>query len=209
MGLGEFWGDYNDPDPRALRSAGSAASASGCTSGLRPAADESTSAASISQEAQQPGADASDVTATIHPTDVTTQPHGKVDQAAADAQRPLSPPESLHCHSQCKVGHTGEGDMIRCCLCFRWHHEQCITDRSVMKDTPWWICIPCHSLPSAVSALSVTLVLMRDNMSQILETNNALMKSIKHLCVENDVLKSQIAYLSDKVIKVVNSKKSP
>ena len=50
---------------------------------------------------------------------------------------------------------------------------------------------------------------MRDNMSQILETNNALMKSIKHLSVENDVLKSQIASLSDEVIKVVNSKKSP
>ena len=35
------------------------------------------------------------------------------------------------------------------------------------------------------------------------------MKSIKHLSVENDVLKSQIAFLSDEVIKVVNSKKSP
>ena len=35
------------------------------------------------------------------------------------------------------------------------------------------------------------------------------MKSIKHLSVENDVLKSQIASLSDEVIKVVNSKKSP
>ena len=35
------------------------------------------------------------------------------------------------------------------------------------------------------------------------------MKSIKHLSVENDVLKSQIASPSDEVIKVVNSKKSP
>ena len=113
---------------RKTRSALRSASASGCTSGPSPAADESTSAVSIPQEAQQPGADASDVTATIHPTDVTTQPHSKVDQAAADAQGPLSPAESLHCHSQFKVGRTSKGDMIRCCLCFRWHHEQCITD---------------------------------------------------------------------------------
>ena len=35
------------------------------------------------------------------------------------------------------------------------------------------------------------------------------MKSIKYLSVENDVLKSQIAFLSDEVIKVINSKKSP
>ena len=78
-----------------------------------------------------------------------------------------------------------------------------------MKDTPWWICTPCRSLPSAVSALSVTLVQMRDKMSQIMETNNALMKSIKHLSVKNGVLKSQIASLSDEVIKVVNSQNSP
>ena len=193
----------------ALRSAGSTASTPGCTSGPPAAADESTSAVSISQEAQQPGPDASYVTATSHPTDVTTQPHGKVDQAAADAQGPLSPAVSWHCNSQCKVGRTGEDDMIRCCLCFRWHHEQCITDGSAMKDTLWWICTPCRSLPLAMSALSVTLVQMRDNMSQILETNNALMKSIKHLSIENDVLKSQRAYLSDEVNKVINSKKSP
>ena len=56
---------------------------------------------------QQPGADASDVTATNHLTDVTTQPCGKVNQTATDAQGPLFPVESLHCHAQCKVGTNG------------------------------------------------------------------------------------------------------
>ena len=46
------------------------------------------------------------------------------------------------------------------------------------EGTQWWICILCRSLPSALSAFSVTLVQMRDKMSQSLETNSALMKPL-------------------------------
>ena len=92
----------------------------------------------ISQEAQQPGAETSDSTATTHQADVTTQPGCSQSGSCWCQGATFSCGESALPYP-IQDGHTGEGDTICWCLCFRWHHEQCITILSIIKDTPWWL----------------------------------------------------------------------
>lgn len=144
------------------------------------------------------------------------------DTTTQEAARSRSEPDSAtHCHAQCKHGNVITGDMIRCCMCFRSHHEKCITDGSIDKSASWWLCSPCRSLPGHVSVLSDMVMQLQDTLSKVLETNNKLVSSVNditthnkklessiiNLCQQNDTLMAQVTSLSTEVIG--SQKRSP
>ena len=116
-------------------------------------------------------------------------------EAAHSETQPLQSPDK-HCLEHCRHGRSGDGDMIRCCMCFRWHHEQCVSDGSIRQDTPWWLCPSCRSLPDTVRVMSDMIQSLQQSMDAMLATNNKLINSVKDLTVKNEQLSAQISSLS-------------
>ena len=108
---------------------------------------------------------------------------------------PLQSPD-IHCLEHCRHGRSGDGDMIRCCMCFRWHHVQCVSDRSIRQDTPWWLCPSCRSLLDTVRVMNDMIQSLQQSMDPMLATNNKLVNSVKDLTVKNEQLSAQISSLS-------------
>ena len=106
------------------------------------------------------------------------------------------------CHAQCKLKWTETGDMIRCCLCFHWHHEQCVDE--VDSKTTWWVCRPCRSLSSSVTVLSTMLAQQQDVLNQIMQTNATLVTSLHDLMAKNVELTTQVTSLSNQVTSLSN-----
>ena len=52
---------------------------------------------------------------------------------AAHSETPHIQSSDKHCLEHCRHGRSEDGDMIRCCMCFRWHHEQCVSDCSIRQ----------------------------------------------------------------------------
>ena len=117
---------------------------------------------------------------------------------------PIQPPD-VYCIDHCRHGRSGDGDMIRCCMCFRWHHEQCVADGSIRQDTPGWLCPPCRSLPDTVRVMSETIRSLQKSMDAMLATNNTLVKSVKDLTVKNEQLLAQISSSNDRSKPLPNS----
>ena len=102
----------------------------------------------------------------------------------------------IYCHENCRHDRSGDGDMIRCCMCFRWHHEHCAADGSIRQDTPWLLCPSCRSLPDTVRVMSDMIQSLQQNMDKILDSNTKLVNSVKDLTVKNERLLAQISSLS-------------
>ena len=150
---------------------------------------ESTQAAAAAEPPRdgQPSADV----VTAHSE---TSPASRNDAAHSETP-PLQSPD-IHCLEHCRHGRSGDGDMIRCCVCFRWHHEQCVSDGSIRQDTPWWLCPSCRSLPDTVRVMSDMIQSLQQSMDAMLATNNKLVNSVKDLTVKNEQLSDQISSLS-------------
>ena len=78
----------------------------------------------------------------IHTADSPKSVSNTANQDATATKQSLTPPKAVvepsnnfHCHEHCKFGRSDQGDMIRCCLSFRWFHEGCVD--SIDKETPW------------------------------------------------------------------------
>ena len=110
------------------------------------------------------------------------------------AQPDHVPEQTKHCIEQCHLDRSGTGDMIRCCLCFRWYHEMCVSE--VDKETPWWVCPTCRSLAPSVAALSALMTQLQDNMSKVLDMNARLVESVNDLSCKNELLAAQVASLT-------------
>ena len=79
-----------------------------------------------------------------------------------------------HCISECKHGRSDKGEMIRCCLCAVWYHEDCLGLQE--HDRGVWPCPSCRKLNSRVEDLSQnmgTLIKMITDIKAILTTTNA------------------------------------
>ena len=106
------------------------------------------------------------------------------------------------CHEQCKSNRSESGDMIRCCLCFHWHHERCVDE--VDNKTTWWVCRSCRSMSTSVNVLTTMLVQQQDIMNQLMQTNATLVTSVHDLMVKNDALATQVNSLSSQVTSLLN-----
>ena len=65
-----------------------------------------------------------------------TSPASRIEAAHSETP-PLQSPD-IHCLEHCRHGQSGDGDMIRCCMCFRWLHEQCVSGAMVQANLMMW-----------------------------------------------------------------------
>ena len=79
------------------------------------------------------------------------------------------------------VWRTAISDMIQCCMCFRWHPEQCINDGTIQKDTSWWLCLSYWFLPTTIRDFSDMVLQLQGGMTKTQYINTLVMKSIGDL----------------------------
>ena len=126
----------------------------------------------------------------------STQRQLSADVTVAHSETSLVHSVDIYCHENCRHDRSGDGDMIPCCMCFRWHHEQCVTDGTIRQDTPWWLCPSCRSLPDTVRVMSDMIRSLQQNMDKILDSNTKLVNPVKDITVKNERLLAQISSLS-------------
>ena len=82
-----------------------------------------------------------------------------------------NPPKTLFCLPTCKYERKSKKgnkqlDMIRCCLCMHWYHDDCVVIGDNRETT--WNCESCRLMPSQISMLLNELRQMKS------ETQNTL-----------------------------------
>ena len=100
---------------------------------------------------------------------------------------------------RCKHMRSDTGDMIRCCFCFVWYHEDCIDDGSLTnKGVSWWVCPTCRMMPTSIAVLTSIVTDMRSSLEQLLSSNTALVAAVNDLKSENASLMTKIDTLASK-----------
>ena len=95
----------------------------------------------------------------------------------------------MFCIGDCKHGRKDEGDMIRCCLCAAWFHEECLGlqphDRGVFP------CLSCRNINSRVDELGQHVKMLMDmvnNVTKLLHTTHTKYEEEKVKMVEDQAV---------------------
>ena len=115
---------------------------------------------------------------------------------------------NLHCVPDCKHGRRSTGDMMRCCLCAIWYHEDCLGLKE--EDRGVWPCPSCRRLNNRVEEMAkniTALMEMVSQMNQLLHTSNhkhkdeiqKMMEDKTKLEKENTDLRKNVADLNIQV----------
>ena len=115
----------------------------------------------------------------------TTSPHPPT---AADAATATQATSRAYCITDCKHDNSNVADMIRCCLCYQWCHEDCVNFDSKYDTSAWRLCHNCRgtnkciaTLEQTVSTLSNTVEQLATVNAQIARTNEQLISEIRKL----------------------------
>ena len=115
---------------------------------------------------------------------------------------------NLHCVPDCKHGRRCTGDMMRCCLCATWYHEDCLGLKE--EDRGVWPCPSCRRLNNRVEEMAkniTALMEMVSQMNQLLHTSShkhkdeiqKMMEAKTKLEKENTDLRKNVAELNIQV----------
>ena len=123
-------------------------------------------------------------------TSPTTSPHPPTAADVATATQAASP---AYCITDCKHDNSNVGDMIRCCLCYQWCHEDCVNFDSKYDTSAWWLCHNCRgtnkriaTLEQTVSTLSNTVEQLATVNAQLPRTNEQLISEIRKLSTNQE-----------------------
>ena len=120
---------------------------------------------------------------------------GEARHAGADGQTDVV---TLYCMEPCKHRRRDAADMVRCCICYNWFHEDCLgRDCAPSHDATWWLCRCCRQMPQTISTLT-TSVNRRCGLVETLSAENKTLKDeISVLKNSNDVTSAQTQSLKD------------
>jgi len=95
-------------------------------------------------------------------------------------------PSTDCCTSDCPILKKGkktqEKEMLRCCLCMRWYHLECVGEQ---RNAGVWNCFSCRQLPKTVETLMTLVQSLTDNVA-------TLTKTVEDLQFENRQLHGQL-----------------
>ena len=102
--------------------------------------------------------------------------------------------KSAKCCDSCKINqkHRKKVDMIQCCFCMTWFHQQCV---GIQKDDPIgiWLCLRCRSVPTSVQNEINNL---RSDVTQLKTTAELILSSMNNLTTK---LENSIGGINDRL----------
>ena len=95
-----------------------------------------------------------------------------------------------YCITTCKLGRSGAGDMVRCCMCFHWYHEDCVkSDKS--RDAHWWLCLSCRGMSQRLILLETSISTLTNTVQELATVNTELSNNNERLVAEIRKLNSE------------------
>ena len=95
-----------------------------------------------------------------------------------------------YCITTCKHGRSGSGDMVRCCMCFHWYHEDCVkSDKS--RDAHWWLCHSCRGMSQRLILLETSILTLTNTVQELATVNTELSNDNERLVAEIRKLNSE------------------
>ncbi|XP_070556686.1 uncharacterized protein [Ptychodera flava] len=89
----------------------------------------------------------------------------------------------VFCISNCKHNRSDDGEMIRCSLCWKWFHMDCLDVNEEEANRYFWPCLLCRALPQNISHLI-------DDVADLKVKNNSLVTELDALKFEIGALRS-------------------
>ena len=141
----------------------------------------------------------------------TASPHSP---AAADASTTATEAAKPHyCIRDCKHEHSNTGDMIRCCLCYQWCHENCVNFDPKYDTAAWWLCRDCRGSSKRIAVLEQNVLTLSNTVqelatvnAQLVHTNDQLLSEIRKL---NSDQKARFDTLNKNVCNCESSTSAP
>ena len=129
----------------------------------------------------------------------------KAADAEADGQN-SDPDGQSYCIVNCKHGRDGNIDeMIRCCLCYLWCHEDCV-DIDPKYDTPsLWLCHGCRGTSSRILTLEQTVLTLVNKLEEFTMVSKELVSTNEQLAREIRKLNSEQQARLDIVNKTMHT----
>ena len=103
---------------------------------------------------------------------------------AADAATATQAATLAYCIADCKHNNTNVGDMIRCCLCYQWCHEDCVNFDSKYDTSAWWLCHNCRGTNKRIATLEQTVSMLSNTVEQLATVNAQLARTNEQLISE-------------------------
>ena len=118
-----------------------------------------------------------------------------MNHAGADGQMDVA---TSYCMEPCKHGRRDAADMVRCCICYNWFHEDCLDrDCAPSHDATWWLCSCCRQMPQTIATLTTSINRLCGLVETLSTENKTLKDEISALKNSNDVILAQIQPLKD------------
>ena len=106
-----------------------------------------------------------------------------------------------HCIYQCKHPENDQIPMVRCCLCYKWHHEDCVSDIYSPKSDNWWICALCRQSTATTQVMSRTLQQIQQTLNSLVKMNFDLFAKVEALTESNRILSAKVDSMSNSQCK--------
>jgi len=97
------------------------------------------------------------------------------------------------CVKSCKHDHKHSTDMLRCCMCMIWYHDDCVNEKD--KNPGVWMCPDCRTLPSLVKEMSSKMTTVWRELSSLQSTNMELVHALGRKSLECDRLREEMSKL--------------
>ena len=139
----------------------------------------------------------------------TASPHSPA-AASATATEAANP---HYCIRDSKHEHSNTGDMIRCCLCYQWCHEDCVNFDPKYDTAAWWLCRNCRRSSKRIAVLEQNVLTLSNTVqelatvnAQLVRTNDQLLSEIRKL---NSDQKARFDTLNKNVCNCESSTSAP
>ena len=94
---------------------------------------------------------------------------------------PTTDVATIHCTETCKYGRKDAVDMVRCCLCYTWFHEDCLGNYAPSSDENWWICGACRKMSQTIAGIADTVGKLYGMVETLSNDNNRLRNEVLEL----------------------------
>ena len=111
--------------------------------------------------------------------------------------QPTTDVATIHCTETCKYGRKDTVDMVRCCMCFIWFHEDGLGNYAPSSDENWWICGACRKMTQTIAGIADTVGKLYGMVETFSNDNTRLRNEVKEFKSSNSLISAPLQSLKD------------